>query len=361
MARSKHKLSPFSLSFLDIMSCGFGAVVLLFLIIKHNVDAHAPIPSLPDQSSEVSLLEKEILDGQAGLVVARNTLEETDHEVVTAEGLARQIMQKIRESAGQTEALAGGSEQTEIEQLKAELLSLEQQLITARSTNKASGQATRSFSGRGDREYVTGLKLGGDRIVVLLDSSASMLDDTIVNVIRRRNMSDAVKRSSAKWQQAIKIVNWLSTRFPVTSQYQILTFNTDVKALNGGDKSTWLKVSDRPQLNANFNKLSEIIPSGGTSLEKVFAAAAAMRPRPDNIYLITDGLPTQGLTTPRSSTVSGQQRLQLFEDALKALPGSVPVNVILSPMEGDPMAASAFWQLALITQGSFLSPSSDWP
>ncbi len=361
MARSKHKLSPFSLSFLDIMSCGFGAVVLLFLIIKHNVDAHAPIPSLPDQSSEVSLLEEEILDGQAGLVVARNSLEELDHEALRAEGLARQIMQKIRDSAGQTKALAGGTEQSEIESLKAELISLEQQLKAAKASSKDSGQATRSFSGRGDREYVTGLKLGGDRILVLLDNSASMLDDSIVNIIRRRNMSDAVKRSSAKWQQAIKIVNWLSTRFPVTSQYQILTFNTEVKSLNGADRSAWLKVSDRQQLNANFNRLSEIIPSGGTSLEKVFVAAAAMRPRPDNIYLITDGLPTQGLTTPRSSTVSGQQRLQLFEDALKALPSSVPVNVILSPMEGDPMAASAFWQLALITQGSFLSPSSDWP
>jgi len=40
--RTRRKITAFSLSFLDIMSCGFGAVVLLFLIIKHNVDANVP-------------------------------------------------------------------------------------------------------------------------------------------------------------------------------------------------------------------------------------------------------------------------------------------------------------------------------
>lgn len=36
MARLKRKITTFSLSFLDIMACGFGAVTLLFLILKHN-------------------------------------------------------------------------------------------------------------------------------------------------------------------------------------------------------------------------------------------------------------------------------------------------------------------------------------
>jgi hypothetical protein len=30
-------------------------------------------------------------------------------------------------------------------------------------------------------------------------------------------------------------------------------------------------------------------------------------------------------------------------------------------MEGDPSAAAAFWQLAIMTQGSFITPSGDWP
>ena len=31
---------------------------------------------------------------------------------------------------------------------------------------------------------------------------------------------------------------------------------------------------------------------------------------------------------------------------LKKIPGDIPVNVILLPMEGDPYAAAAFWGLA---------------
>jgi hypothetical protein len=37
------------------------------------------------------------------------------------------------------------------------------------------------------------------------------------------------------------------------------------------------------------------------------------------------------------------------------------VNVILLPMEGDPLAPGAFWTLARRTNGAFLSPARDWP
>jgi hypothetical protein len=104
-----------------------------------------------------------------------------------------------------------------------------------------------------------------------------------------------------------------------------------------------------------------VIPGGGTSLYQAFAAATAMRPAPDNIILLTDGLPTQGRDRPAGSRVSGKERLRHFERAVKELPGGVPVNVILFPMEGDPYATSAFWQLARDSGGSFMSPSPDWP
>ena len=82
---------------------------------------------------------------------------------------------------------------------------------------------------------------------------------------------------------------------------------------------------------------------------------------PDNIYLITDGLPTKGSKNVRGATISGRERLKLYQDAVKALPRSVPVNTILSPMEGDPEAANAYWKLAQMTNGSYMSPSEDWP
>ena len=100
---------------------------------------------------------------------------------------------------------------------------------------------------------------------------------------------------------------------------------------------------------------------GGTNLYTACAAIDHITSPPDNIFLITDGLPTQGSKAPSGNTVSGKQRLKLFNEAAERLSGRVPLNIILMPMEGDPLAASAFWKLAQATDGAFLTPSEDWP
>jgi hypothetical protein len=112
-------------------------------------------------------------------------------------------------------------------------------------------------------------------------------------------------------------------------------------------------------MDAAIARLRSTAPQGGTSLEKAFATAAALRP--DNIILLTDGLPTQGVVPPQKRTVSGKERVKLFDRAVQALPPGVPVNTLLFPMEGDPVAAPAYWKLAMATEGSFLAPSRDWP
>ncbi|MBF8268816.1 MAG: hypothetical protein HW386_525 [Gammaproteobacteria bacterium] len=362
MARLRRNFSAFNLSFLDIMSCGFGAVVLLFLIMKHSADASRTDTGIrPDLSSEVSLLEEEILEGEEGLAKLRNSLAELDERLAIAQGMASRVSDSIKDTSGAIEEVSEGTPSDKIEQLKEALKQLDQEQQKLAAENKASGNDTRSFAGEGNREYLTGLKLGGQRILVLLDASASMLDKTIVNIIRRRNMSDERKRSAEKWQQAVKTVDWLSAKFPQGSQYQIYTFNTDTQALLEQTRGQWLNVSDREQLNQVIENLGELLPAGGTNLEQLFGEVGRLRPLPDNIYLITDGLPTQGSRPPRATTISGRDRVGLFEDALKRLPANIPINVILSPMEGDPMAASEFWKLAIVTNGSFMSPAEDWP
>ena len=362
MARKRKPIGGMSLSFLDVMSCGLGAVVLLFLIMKHNANTNA-LTATPttDLQSEVTLLEREILDGEKNLAELRNTIAEIDNRIVTAQGLARKITDNLNDTSGQEQALASASEDAEIEKLKQDLKQLELERQRMEADTKNTGQDTRSFVGEGNRQYLTGLKLGGNRILVLIDKSASMLDESIVNVIRRRNMSEQARRSSGKWLQALEMVQWLSTRFPVTSKYQIYPFNTTTDSIVTGTRGQWLPVSDKKQLNQAIAGLDAIVPEGGTSLINVFAEVGRMSPIPDNIYLITDGLPTQGRAAPRESTVSGRNRLELFEEAVNQLPKNIPVNIILLPMEGDPMAAAAYWQLAQLSNGSFMSPSGDWP
>ena len=107
--------------------------------------------------------------------------------------------------------------------------------------------------------------------------------------------------------------------------------------------------------------LASLAPEKGTRLYVAMKAATDLSPRPDNILLITDGLPTQGRNKPTNTTVNTDQRFQHFEQAVKTLPKGVPVNTILMPMEGDAWAAAAYWRLALDSGGSFLTPARDWP
>jgi hypothetical protein len=184
---------------------------------------------------------------------------------------------------------------------------------------------------------------------------------TRVNIIRLRNMDEQLQRSAAKWTRALNTVDWLTAQLPVGSEYQVITFNTQARTALPETAGSWLEVADQAQLEKVTDALRELTPRDGTSLENAFRYLQTLSPVPDNIFLITDGLPTQGAEAPRGSKVSGNQRQRLFRQAVRQLPAGVPVNIILAPMEGDPLAASEFWQLAQTTRGSFMSPSRDWP
>ena len=369
---AKREFNPISLAFLDVMSCGFGAVVLIFLILDHSTSIQNNVAN-PELVAEISLLNEEINEGEANLVRIRNTISDVDYQMVEAQGLARSIQQEIEdflEELAQLENTTLAREES-VEKLKADIENLEEELERLRAAQDSfSGNFVRPFVGDGNRQYLTGLILGGSRILVLVDTSASMLDNTIVNIIRRRNMSDDRKISSDKWVGVRNIVDWLTTQLPPPSQYQLYTFNEEVEALIPGTEGSWLEVADDVQLNDAVNRLDKLIPKNGTNLENVFQSVAAMNPLPDNIYLITDGLPTLGSrqgsflnrnNNSNANTVTGREREELFKNALTQLPSGIPVNVILAPLEGDPMAASLYWKLAVSTGGSYLSPSRDWP
>ena len=362
---SRRKVSPFSLSFLDIMFCGFGAVVLLVLVLNHDtVKSRKEV--FTDLRAEAVRLEKEVLIGEEDLVEARNSLNATEQEIVLMQGQSERVIETIREleieiASMSKETLAN---REHVNQLSTDLQSLDKvqkRLGAAVEADRDAGEKVREFKGEGDRQYLTGLKMGGKHILILVDASASMLDETIVNVIRMRNMGDAVKRGSAKWQRALGMVEWLVANLPATSRYQIVVFNTRAEPVLGVGAGGWLDAGDIEVLDKAVKRLRQRIPGGGTSLHRAFSAAGGLKPAPDNILLITDGLPTQGRNKPKRTTVSAEARLAHFESAVKQRPKGVPVNTILLPMEGDAYAAAAFWQLAVLSGGSFLTPSKDWP
>jgi hypothetical protein len=203
--------------------------------------------------------------------------------------------------------------------------------------------------------------LGGERVMILVDGSASMLADTVVNAVRRRNMEPEQRLESPKWRWTVRTVEWLLAQLPASSRFQVYIFNSQAFPAIVGSEGEWLDAADSLQLEEAVDGLRAYAPEGGTSLENALAALKDFGEKPDNMFLLTDGLPTQGKSPPGSPMVSGEQRRRHFVSAVGQLPAGVPVNTILFPMEGDPEAAALFWQFAISTRGAFLAPSRDWP
>lgn len=358
MRRKRKGLSVFSLSFLDIMSCGLGAFILLFIIAKYS-DQSTRIPNEDYLAIEIAKLDLQVADirSQEKKVREEKTLSERQASEIKADITAlNQAFQKAV-----TEARINKSMLADEKEIKESITNLKKQNVSLRKEVEENSAGSRLHVGDGNREYLTGMRLGGEHILVLLDSSTSMLDQSIVNIIRRRNMSDEVKKRSPKWRQALATIDWISARFPRTSQYQIYNFSDSVKPVIENTRGKWLSVNNTKQLNKTIESLRTLVPEGGSSLESALITIQELNPLPDNIYLITDGLPTKGIKPSLRSSISGRERQQLFEVAVTAIPSGIPINVILLPTEGDPMAPAAYWQIARVTQGSFLSPAEDWP
>lgn len=361
----RRTVNAFSLAFLDVMFCGFGAVILFFMIINANTYERREKINY-DVQGEVRKLNVEVTDAKKFLVQLKNTIQELDDEHIQTQGRSNKIIENIQINNIQ---LAQQRRETlaklqNINQLKADLKSLEEaneRLEGGAMESQTQEDRLRYFAGQGQRQYLTGLKMGGERILILVDSSASMLADRIINILRFRNLPPEERTRAAKWQQVLYTVDWITTRIPPSSKFQIYTFNETSTPIYTEAGTEWLDGGNVKQLNAAVSSFYNTAPGKGTSLYNAFKSIDGLSPPPDNIYLLTDGLPTQGESKPFGTKITAKTRKKLFRKALEKLPTGIPVNIILFHMEGDPDASSEYWKLAQITNGAFFSPSKDWP
>jgi len=361
----RRSFNVISMSFLDAMTCGFGAVILFFMIISANVDLrHDEV--LEDRSGEVDRLELQVLVGRRNLVELKRDLSDLLTELASSSAVREQIVVEVQRTRREIERLSEDSSANRemIEQLEADLAALESETEELSADNPEpidSGNFIREIRGEGYRQYLTGLRMGGERVLILVDVSTSMLDSTLVTILRRRNMRPEQQQQAPKWRQIIDTVNWLTAQISPETQFQVIAFNSEAWSLIEGTDGQWLSAGDGALLQQAVDEISQLIPTGPTSLHAAFSAASALNPKPDNIFLLVDGLPTMGEILPARAGVTGRERRRHFERALREVPINVPVNVLLYAMEGDPLAAPAYWQLALSSGGSMMAPAEDWP
>ena len=336
------------------MSCGLGAVILIFLIVKHNVDKGAI-------EADVVLSELEAMEHREQRL--RREVEDAKRDSAEVRGRSAELRKKL---------LA----------MQAAIAALERQATAQKSSNEKLKDSVDEAAARraadvvadedaGEEEYLIGLAVEGERVAILLDRSASMTDEKLVDVIVRKTRDAAHKRAGPKWRRVRKTAHWLLNRVPRQSRVSLIAFNDKAEVL--GD-AAWNDARDAIAVRSLFTAVDKLTPTGATNLQAALERLRKLRPRATDVYLITDGLPTQGTSSPSrlgkcgalfgsSNNISGACRELLFQETLrKSAPnGGEEVNVILFPLEGDPAAAVNFWKWSAATGGMVMTPAAGWP
>ena len=364
---ARRRFHVFSMSFLDIISCGFGAVVLFFVIINAQVRLRADAQRI-DLLSESTLLEEEVLEGRKDLLQLRgerDILEDRRAAAIEELRRLRERLAALLTELAEFERL-GTQSQESIEKLRADvdrLNQLQEQLeAKIAESEEGTGQRLRGFEGQGARQYLTGMQMGGTHVLILVDASASMLGRTYIDVLRFRLMDEALKPRAPKWLQVVNSVDWITTRLSPEQRFQVYIYGEQYRSILQESDGGWLSVADGTQVDDAIEALREYAPNGGTSMHAAVRAIRSLEPLPDNVFLLTDGLPTQGASPPsRVGWVDQDARERHFNRAVRDLPPRVPINVLFYPMDGDPAATGHYWMIASRSRGSFVSVSRDWP
>ena len=353
LAKRRRETEIYSLSFLDCICCGFGAVLLIFILTiarKTDVDK-SDVDAARDQLRRVEAqakLNQDELDRLAAMLAAaqlelRDLSAKNKEDETKVSDRRKQLLLMLQEIAAMQEALAA-------------LLGEKRDLPTEEKAPPV------PIPNPDRRQYLTGVKLNGEFVVFLVRVSGSMLDDTIDGAAARLGDPDDKKRASLKWQRVVAAMTWMLASLEPETRFQVLLFNDETAPILPKRGEEWFSTRDQKTMGEVIARLNQIVPKGPANLERAFATVRALPRLPDSIVLLTDGLPTGGDSLASDGDIDEGTRVRLFEIARKQLPPRIPVSTILFPMlTGDPGAPGMYWELANATRGALVSPSRSWP
>jgi len=336
------------------MSCGLGAIILVFMLIKHNVN---------DTSVELDKLKNDIQTLEAKKENSLQTL--------------KSIETQLAEDAPQREAAKKKLEEMQVILTKAssdvavttkKIETLKSDIKEIKVVKKADLIETKQIN---EENYLLGLKVEGQKIALLVDSSASMTNEKLIDIIKTKSSSNKDKQQAKKWVRTKRVVEWLLARLPQNSEVIVVAFNEKARILG---KQGWMQASDSASISAILSDLNALIPEGATNLHHGLQTINKFTP--SNLYIITDGLPTKGESNYKSlnpfsscssllgnsNLISGACRVKLFRQTItESARPDVQVDVVLLPLEGDPDAINQYWYWTAGTGGLVISPASNWP
>jgi uncharacterized protein YdaT len=351
ISAKRRETEVFSLAFLDCICCGFGAMILVF-ILTINQKTATDKENVDDLKARVKEMQHQV-DVSKGDIDRLNKLlasAQLELEAINAEN----SQQELKLSDRRRELLLLLQQTGMLKDALAKLLADKKALPTDENVPIAIPNIDR-------RQYLTGVRLEGDYVLFVIRASGSMLDDTIDAVTARLQDPDYKKREAPKWQRAMRALEWMLANLGPETRFQIVFFADDVMPILPARADEWFSTKDKQAIAEIVARIHEIVPQGSANLEHAFTYVRTMQRLPDNIVLFTDGLPTSSDSLASGGTNDDETRIRFFHAARKQLPARIPISTILFPLNGDPAAAALFWELANATRGALVSPSKSWP
>jgi hypothetical protein len=352
LVRKRRDTEIFSLSFLDCICCGFGAVLLVFLLTisqKSNVD-RSVVEEVRERVRKVER-EKQLTQQELDRLAQMLAAAQLELEDLTAKNAQddlklserkRELLLMLQQTGAMKDAL--------------------ERLLAQKEALPTDDIAPIPIPEIDRRQYLTGVKLQGEFVVFLVRASGSMLDETIDAAAMRLEDSDLKKRGAPKWRRVIHSLQWMIASLDSETRFQVLFFNEETTPILPTRGDEWFSLQDKETIAEIVTRMNSVVPRGGANFERAFTAIRFLPRLPDSIVLFTDGLPTLSDSIPIEGDVGEEQRIRFFEIARKQLPPRIPVSTILFPLlAGDPAAPGMFWELANATRGALVSPSKSWP
>ncbi len=351
--KKRQENEQFGLSFLDCICCGFGAILLIF-VLTAGKKANQSKGQVADAQQIIDRLQAEI-ETEAEKAEAIRSVIETQSDALgnivdQKETLEEQVITR-------EERLSLMLEQ--ISQIQDEL---NRQMQDAENIPRVEDLPPLPLPNPQKRQYLTNFRMEGERLLFLVEASGGMLDTTIDGAVQRSRQSKEERLQAPKWRQTQNMIRWFIANMNPSSRYQVAFFNTSTQAiLDTSRLGEWMDPLDTANTEKVLSELTAYVPEGAANLERAFQDINAMELLPDNVILIVDGLPTLADSVPRGEIVGESNRIQMFVAALRIKPPEVPFNILLLQFEGDPTAAIFYWSLANYSKGALVTPSRTWP
>lgn len=334
--KKRREAQSSALSFMDCICCGFGAVLLLFILTA----------------------KAQVIESQEEATQSREAAETLQAAIRETEAKQKALDKEIEALDPQPDTNATSTAELAAEQERlAKAVEDQAQALAALETETQPDQEPAALDRpSADQSYLSGLRLRGPKAVILLESSGSMLATDAQTALQIIQQGGGAK--AEKWLRAKAALRAVIAAIPKGTDVAVFAMGESTTTLSGTTQNPYIDPYDNAALLTFLERLDNLAANGGADLDRGLATVNQLPQRASSLLLIGDGLPTA--PAPRGGNLSEADRVQLFNRAQANRPNA-PFNAILFPFEGDPSAAGLFWRLSGSTGGITLIPDNDWP